>query len=56
MNLIKAMKLKRCLTESLRSISQDLNPQNLKKNGYINFRLPDVEYIYDEEGRLRFYY
>ncbi len=42
--------IKEMLNESLR-ISHKFSAK-LKKNGYINFRLPDVEYIYDEEGRL----
>ena len=42
--------VKDLLTESLK-ISKSLS-QKLKNKGYINFRLPDVEYIYDEEGHL----
>ena len=42
--------IKEMLNESLK-ISHKLSAK-LKKNGYINFRLPDVEYIYDDEGRL----
>ncbi|MBI9032021.1 VacB/RNase II family 3'-5' exoribonuclease [bacterium] len=42
--------VKELLTESLK-ISKRFS-EKLKKNGYINFRLPDVEYIYDEEGHL----
>ncbi len=42
--------IKEMLNESLK-ISHKFSAK-LKKNGYINFRLPDVEYIYDDEGRL----
>ncbi len=42
--------IKEMLTNCLR-ISNKFSAK-LKKNGYINFRLPDVNYIYDEEGHL----
>lgn len=42
--------IKEMLNESLK-ISRKLS-EKLKRNGYINFRLPDIEYIYDDEGRL----
>ena len=42
--------IKEMLTESLK-LSKHLLAK-LKRNGYINFRLPDVDYIYDDEGRL----
>ncbi len=42
--------VKEMLKECLR-ISNKFSAK-LKKKGYINFRLPDVDYIYDEEGHL----
>lgn len=42
--------VKEMLTESLK-LSKALSAK-LIKNGYINFKLPDVEYIYDDEGHL----
>lgn len=42
--------IKDMLNDSLK-LSLYLSERN-KKKGYINFRLPDVEYIYDEQGRL----
>lgn len=42
--------IKEMLTESLK-VSKKLL-EKLKQNGYINFRLPDIEYIYDDDGRL----
>lgn len=42
--------IKEMLNECLR-ISNKFSAK-LKSNGYINFRLPDVNYIYDDEGHL----
>lgn len=42
--------VKEMLTDSLKF--SKLLSEKLIKNGYINFKLPDVEYVYDDEGHL----
>ena len=48
--LDQTAEIKEMITNSLK-LSKALS-EKLIKNGYINFRLPDVEYIYDDEGHL----